>query len=195
MYVGDSGIGINPRLAQRYREADLLLVAGARLGESTTSGYTLVDMPVPQLPLVHAYPGSGGARPHLLPDAADRDGMPQLAAALRALEPVDGSRFAEWTESARADFVANQEPPPAAGDGVDMTEVVQRPRATCCPTTPSSRTARATSRSGSHRFYTYRDYRTQLAPTSGSMGYGLPAAIAAKLAAPEREVVCLAGDG
>jgi acetolactate synthase-1/2/3 large subunit len=194
VYVGDSGIGINPKLARRYREADLLLVAGARLGESTTSGYTLVDVPVPQLPLVHAYPDPEELGRTYHPTLPIVSGMPQLAAGLRALEPVDGSRFDEWTGSARADFLANQEPPPAAGDGVDMTEVVKH----LSSVLPDD--AVITNGAGNytvwlHRFYTYRDYRTQLAPTSGSMGYGLPAAIAAKLAAPEREVVCLAGDG
>jgi acetolactate synthase-1/2/3 large subunit len=193
-YVGDSGIGINPRLARRYREADLLLVAGARLGESTTSGYSLVDIPVPQVPLVHAYPGAEELGRTYFPTLPIVTGMPQLAAGLRELEPVDGSRFAGWTESARADFVANQQAPAAAGDGVDMTEVAKQ----LSRVLPDD--AIITNGAGNytvwiHRFYTYRDYRTQLAPTSGSMGYGLPAAIAAKLAAPEREVICLAGDG
>ena len=125
VYVGDSGIGINPRLAQRYRDADLLLVAGARLGESTTSGYTLVDVPVPQLPLVHAHPGPEELGRTYYPTVPIVSGMPQLAAALRALEPVDGSRFAEWTSAARADYLANREPPPATGDGVDLGEVVR----------------------------------------------------------------------
>jgi acetolactate synthase-1/2/3 large subunit len=194
VYVGDSGIGINPRLAQRYREADLLLVAGARLGESTTSGYSLVDIPVPQLPLVHAYPDPEELGKTYFPTVPIVSGMPELAAGLRALEPVDGSQRAEWTASARADLAANQEAPAAAGDGVDMTEVVKH----LSSVLPDD--AVITNGAGNytvwlHRFYTYRDYRTQLAPTSGSMGYGLPAAIAAKLAAPEREVVCLAGDG
>jgi acetolactate synthase-1/2/3 large subunit len=193
-YVGDSGIGINPRLATRYREADLLLVAGARLGESTTSGYTLVDVPEPQLPLVHAYPDPEELGRTYFPTVPIVTGMPQLAAALRTLEPVDGSRYAEWTASARADYVANREPLPPAGDGVDMTEIVLQ----LSDALPDD--AIITNGAGNytvwlHRFYRYRDYRTQLAPTSGSMGYGLPAAIAAKLAEPEREVVCLAGDG
>ena len=80
IYVGDSGIGINPRLAQRYREADLLLVAGARLGESTTSGYTLVDIPVPQLPLVHAYPDPEELGRTYFPTLPIVTGMPELAA-------------------------------------------------------------------------------------------------------------------
>jgi acetolactate synthase I/II/III large subunit len=194
VYVGDSGIGINPKLARRYREADLLLVAGARLGESTTSGYTLVDIPVPQLPLVHAYPAPEELGRSYFPTLPIVSGMPQLAAGLRELEPVDGSRYAEWTESARADYLANREPIPSAGDGVDMTQVALQ----LSDALPDD--AIITNGAGNytvwiHRFYRYRDYRTQLAPTSGSMGYGLPAAIAAKLAAPEREVVCLAGDG
>jgi acetolactate synthase-1/2/3 large subunit len=194
VYVGDSGIGINPRLAQRYRDADLLLVAGARLGESTTSSYTLVDVPVPQLPLVHAHPGPEELGRTYYPTVPIVSGMPQLAAALRALEPVDGSRFAEWATGARADYLANREPPPTAGDGVDLSEVVRH----LADSLPDD--AIITNGAGNftvwvHRFYTYRDYRTQLAPTSGSMGYGLPAAISAKLTAPDREVVCVAGDG
>jgi acetolactate synthase I/II/III large subunit len=194
VYVGDSGIGINPRLARRYREADLLFVAGARLGESTTSGYTLVDIPVPQVPLVHAYPDPEELGRTYFPTLPIVSGMPELAAGLRELERLDGARYAEWTESARADYLANREPLPAAGDGVDMTEVALQLSAAL----PDD--AIITNGAGNytvwiHRFYSYRDYRTQLGPTSGSMGYGLPAAIAAKLAAPEREVVCVAGDG
>jgi acetolactate synthase-1/2/3 large subunit len=193
-YVGDAGIGINPKLAQRIREADLLLVAGARLGESTTSGYSLVDIPTPQAPLVHAYPDPEELGRTYHPTIPIVTGMPGLATGLRALRPVDGSRWAGWAAEARADWVANRAAPPAAGNGVDMTAVVQHLGAVL----PDD--AVVTNGAGNytvwlHRFYTYRDYRTQLAPTSGSMGYGLPAAIAAKLAAPEREVVCLAGDG
>jgi acetolactate synthase-1/2/3 large subunit len=194
VYVGDSGIAINPRLARRYREADLLFVAGARLGESTTSGYTLVDIPVPQVPLVHAYPDPEELGRSYFPTLPIVSGMPELAAGLRELEPLDGARHAGWTESARADYLANREPLPAAGDGVDMTEVALQ----LSDALPDD--AIITNGAGNytvwiHRFYCYRNYRTQLAPTSGSMGYGLPAAIAAKLAAPEREVVCVAGDG
>jgi acetolactate synthase-1/2/3 large subunit len=194
IYAGDSGLGINPPLARRWREADLLVVAGARLGESTTSGYALVDVPEPQAPLVHAYPDPEELGRVYFPTLPIVTGMPGLAAGLRAMEPVDPSAWRLWTDEARSDHVSNQESPPNAGDGVDLTVVVKHLAAEL----PDD--AILTNGAGNytvwlHRFYTYRDYRTQLAPTSGSMGYGLPAAIAAKIAAPERDVVCLAGDG
>src|SRR5947209_7675621 len=111
-YAGDVGIGINPKLAQRIKDADVLLVIGARLGEMTTGGYTLLEAPVPQQALIHVHAGGAG-------------------------------NFAGWL----------------------------------------------------HRHFRYKGFRTQLGPTNGSMGYGFPAALAAKLAAPERTVVAVCGDG
>ncbi|MEM7644019.1 MAG: thiamine pyrophosphate-binding protein [Pseudomonadota bacterium] len=192
-YVGDVGIGINPALAERVRAADLLLVLGARLGEMTTSGYTLVDIPTPAQTLVHVYPDPSEIgrvyRPHLAVVARPAQVAAQLADTAR---PPKQDRSADIA-GARAAYEAWQMPEATPGD-LQLEQVI----AHLNEALPDN--AILTNGAGNYaawlnRYYRYRSWRTQLAPTSGSMGYGLPAAIAAKLAQPEREVICLAGDG
>ena len=190
-YVGDVGIGINPELANRVREADVILALGARLGEVTTSGYTLLTPPVPSQRLVHVHadPSEIGRvyRPELAVVACPAAFIGQLA---DAATPREGGK---WSRGARADYEAWQRPRETPG-ALKMERVI----AHLNETLPDE--AVLTNGAGNytawlHRYYRYRGWRTQLAPTSGSMGYGLPAAIAAKLHHPERDVVCLAGDG
>ncbi len=192
-YVGDVGIGINPKLADRVREADLLLVLGARLGEITTSGYSLVDIPEPKQKLVHVYPDPDELgriyRPSLGVAASAGSVVQQLAASAR---DRDRSKN-EWLASARADFEAWKVPQETPG-ALKMEDVVIH----LDEVLPED--AIVTNGAGNysvwmHRYFTHKVWRTQLGPTSGSMGYGLPAAVAAKLRFPEREVICLAGDG
>ena len=192
-YAGDIGIGINPKLAQRIRDCDLLLVVGARLGEITSSGYTLFDIPVPKQSLVHVYPGAEELGRVYQPTLAINAGMRAFAAAARELRPAVAPGWADWTRAARADYLANIEPADGPG-AVQMAAIVAWLREHLPPE------AILTNGAGNytawlHRFYQYRRYRSQLAPTSGSMGYGLPAAVAAKVVHPERPVVCFAGDG
>jgi acetolactate synthase-1/2/3 large subunit len=191
-YAGDVGIGINPALARRIKESDLLIVAGARLGEMTTSGYTLIDIPVPKQRLVHIHPGAeelGRVYQAALPI---NSGMPQIAAALKAMKPV-AAEWAAWTQAMRADYLAWSQAPQNAG-ALQMGEVVawlneHLPEdAILCNGAGNYAT-------WLHRFFRYRKFRTQLAPTNGAMGYGFPAAIAAKAVEPKRTVVCFAGDG
>jgi acetolactate synthase-1/2/3 large subunit len=191
-YAGDVGIGINPALARRIKESDLLIVTGARLGEMTTSGYTLIDIPVPKQKLVHIHPGAeelGRVYQATLPI---NSGMPQIAAALRAMKPV-APGWAVWTQAMRADYLAWSTAPKNAG-ALQMGEVVawlneHLPEdAILCNGAGNYAT-------WLHRFFRYRKFRTQLAPTNGAMGYGFPAAIAAKAIEPKRTVVCFAGDG
>ncbi len=192
-YAGDVGIGINPKLAERVRTTDLLLVVGARMGEMTTSGYTLLDIPVPKQPLVHVYPGSdelGRVYQPLLPINA---GMAAFAAAARAMKPVDSSAWKIWTESAHADYLANTEPTRLPGN-VQLGEIVgwlrkHAPADTIITNGAGNYTAWV------HRYYPYRGFRTQVAPTSGAMGYGVPAAVAAKAVHPNRTVISWNGDG
>src|SRR3989441_1275473 len=193
VYAGALTIGMDPALAQRVSEADVLLAVGTRLGEIATQGYTLVEPPRPRQTLVHV---------HADPDELGRvyeaelqinSGSSQFAAAARALEPLDGSRRAPWTEDARADYHANLQHDPAPGD-LDLADVLLHMRERL----PDD--AILTSGAGNytvwcHRFFELRRYRTQLAPCSGAMGYGIPAAIAAKIVHPERVVVCVSGDG
>jgi len=191
-YAGDVGIGINPKLAARIRESDLLLVAGARLGEMTTSGYTLIDVPVPAQPLVHVLPGAEEIGRVYQPALGINAGMAAFAAAARAMAPVQGD-WKAWTEGAQADYRAWTTPGPGIG-AVDMAAVVGQVDA-AFPADVIVTNGAGNYATWVHRYHRYRQYRSILAPTNGAMGYGLPAAIAAKLAAPDREVVCFAGDG
>ena len=192
-YAGDVGIGINPALAERVKNADVILALGARLGEITTSGYTLLAPPEPQQHLIHVHPD---------PSELGRVYRPALAIAARAgavvqqlakAETVPARNRSAFVKAARADYETWQEPQETSG-ALKMENVV----AHLNEVLPED--AIVTNGAGNysawlHRYYRYRSWRTQLGPTSGSMGYGLPAAISAKLQIPDRDVICLAGDG
>ena len=192
-YVGDVGIGINPKLAQRVKNSDLLIVLGARLGEMTTGGYTLIDIPTPKQKLVHVHADAEELgrvyQPWLAVNATPRT----VAHALAALPPIDKPRWAQATEVARAEYEAWQKPPKSPGK-IQMAEIVrwldQHMPADTVYTNGAGNFA-----TWLHRFHRYRGYGTQLAPTSGSMGYGFPAALGAKVTRPDRPAVCFAGDG
>jgi acetolactate synthase I/II/III large subunit len=192
-YAGDVGIGINAKLAERVRTTDLLMVVGARMGEMTTSGYTLLDIPVPKQPMVHVYPGPdelGRVYQSILPINA---GMGAFAAAARAMKPVDSSAWKNATEAAHADYLANTEPTRLPGE-VQLGEIVgwlrkNAPADTIITNGAGNYTAWV------HRYYPYRGFRTQVAPTSGAMGYGVPAGVAAKAVYPNRTVISWNGDG
>lgn len=192
-YAGDMGIAANPALATRLREADVLLCLGARLGEMTTAGYTLVTPPVPLQKLIHVHPDPSEPGhvyyPTLAVAAQAGQVAQQLASAARA--PAQNRR-ARVTEAQSA-YQAWQEPEETPGT-LHMEQVLLHLRDTL------PETAILTNGAGNycgwlHRYYRWRRYRTQLAPTSGSMGYGLPAAVAAALEHPDRPVICFAGDG
>lgn len=193
LYIGHLGIGPDPKLAARVREADLLLVIGARLGEATTSGYTLPIAPkVPQR-LVHIYPDASELGRVYHPDLPIVSSMGPFASAVRSLPVKGGVQRKAWAASARADYETFIKPTTIPGN-VQYGEIVQSLRAKLPDDTI------ITNGAGNyaiwvHRFWQYRRYRTQLAPTSGSMGYGLPAAVAAKLAYPDKPVIAFAGDG
>jgi len=191
-YVGDVAVGLNPRLAERIRNCDLLLAIGARLGEWTTAGYTLIDVPRPKQKFVHVHPGAEELGRVYQGDLLINAGMPEFAAAARALAAARNA-WDEWTEGARADYEAWQQPVAAPG-ALNMSEVVNFLRRRLPPE------AIVTNGAGNfslwvHRFYRYTGFRTQLAPTSGAMGYGVPSAVAAKLVHPDRPVVSFSGDG
>jgi acetolactate synthase-1/2/3 large subunit len=191
-YAGDLGIGPNPALADRVRDADVILALGPRLGEMTTGGYTLLTSPVPVPRLIHVHPDPSEPgrvyRPTLSIAASAGQVVQQLADAV-ADEAAPPRRCA----AAHASCAEWSVPRPTPG-ALRMEQVV----AHLNDVLPDD--AIVTSGAGNyagfiHRYYRFRDWRTQLAPTSGSMGYGLPAAIAAKLQHPDRDVVCVAGDG
>jgi len=192
-YAGTVGIAINPKLSARIKASDLLIVAGPRMGEMTTQGYSLIDIPNPAQTFIHIHPGAEELGRVYTPDLAINASMPYFAAALRRLNPVDGSRWKPWLLDARADYEAHLKPTQVPGD-LNLGEVITH----LSETLPED--AVITNGAGNytvwvHRFFQYKKFRTELAPTSGSMGYGVPAAVAAKIAEPERAVVALAGDG
>jgi acetolactate synthase-1/2/3 large subunit len=195
-YAGDIGIGINPKLAARVREADLVLALGVRLGEMTTGGYTLLRPPRPAQTLVHVHPGPEELGRVYAADLMVQSDLSAAARSLEALSPASELPWQAWTAAAAADYAANHEAP--ATEPMDLAEVVRTLQRLVPEDTVY--TNGAGNYSGwLHRFLRYRGLqhhgRTQLAPTSGAMGYGLPAAVAAALLQPQRTVVNLAGDG
>jgi acetolactate synthase-1/2/3 large subunit len=192
-YAGVLTIGHDPALASRLRECDLLLALGTRLGEIATRGYTTLEPPRTTQTLVHVHADPNELGRVYEPDLPIVSGSPEFLAAMRALEPLDGSRWADWTAAAHAGFQEWLCHPPR-DRGVDLADVLAQLRERLPPD------AIVTNGAGNftvwvHRFYTFRRYRTQLSPCSGAMGYGVPAAVAAKVVHPERIVVCVAGDG
>jgi acetolactate synthase I/II/III large subunit len=192
-YVGDVGIGPNPELARRVREADLLVMIGGRLSEMPSSGYTLIDIPEPAQTLVHIHPGAEELGRVYRPALAINASPVAFVAALEGLQPPTEIPWSAETRAARESYLAWSRPSSNPGR-VQMGEIVTWLRQRL----PDD--AIITNGAGNypgwvHRFFRFRRYGTQLAPTSGSMGYGLPAAIAARLKYPERIVVCFAGDG
>ena len=193
-YAGDVGIGINPALAKEIKESDLLVLVGARMSEMPSSSYTLIDIPYPSQKLVHVYPDPEELGRIYRPDLAICAAPAEFSAALEALEPPALPLWAE-RKSAMHDAYLKWSTPPRTGPGaVQMGPIMEWIEAN----TPQD--AIFTNGAGNyatwvHRFHRFRRYNTQAAPTSGSMGYGLPAAVAAKQLFPEREVICFAGDG
>jgi acetolactate synthase-1/2/3 large subunit len=194
-YAGDVGIGINPRLAARVKAADLILAIGPRLGEMTTGGYTLLQVPRPAQQLVHIHAGAEELGRVYTAELLINASMSQASRALALLQPPTDIPWRDWTAAANADYRANLEPTPVAP--LDMAEVIRLMDAKLPEGTIF--TNGAGNYSGwLHRFHRYtalhRFGKTQLAPTSGAMGYGVPAAVAASLL-QDRWVVNIAGDG
>jgi len=192
-YCGDVGIGIAPALAERIRAADLILAIGPRLGEMTSSGYTLFDVPVPKQRLIHVHTGAEELGRVYRAELMINSGMPEFAAQAAALAPVDASRWQQWTQDAREGYLANLRHGPMPGP-VDLGEIMAFLRDTLPEGTIVTNGA-GNYAGWVHRFYQYTGFRTQLAPTSGAMGYGVPSAIAAKAVHPDRTVISFSGDG
>jgi acetolactate synthase-1/2/3 large subunit len=191
-FAGDVGIGINPKLAQRVREADVVLVVGARLGEMTTGGYSLFEVPVPRQTLIHVHGGAeelGRVYRAALPI---NSGMANFGTALAGVK-LDGAKWAERTRQARAEYLAWTEPQPIPGK-LQYANIV-RWLSDQLPEDAIVAGGAGNFSGWVHRYVRYKGFRTQLGSTNGSMGCGLPSAIAAKLAAPQRTVVAVTGDG
>lgn len=194
-YAGDLGLGPNPALAARVRDADLIVAIGTRLSEIPTGGYTLIEAPRPKQRLVHAHAGPDELGRVFETDLAINAGPAELARALDELEPLGAPPWRDWTAAARRDYEAVLEPGPRARDGyVDMTHVVRHLSATL-PDDAIVCNGAGNFNTWLHRYFVFKRFGTQLGPASGAMGYGVPAAIAAKLRHPERTVIAFTGDG
>ncbi|MCC6470537.1 MAG: thiamine pyrophosphate-binding protein [Alphaproteobacteria bacterium] len=193
-YAGFLGVGMPATAIKRARDSDLILALGTRLGDVVTDGYAMFDLPRPKQAIVHVHPD---------PDEIGRVWQADLGIvaspiaatrALAAMDPVaDPGRWAAWTKAARADYIEESTPRSTPG-AIDLSAVVKH-LSDNLPADAIITNGAGNYATWAHRYYRFRRYRTQLAPTSGSMGYGLPAAVAAKLAEPHRQVVCFAGDG
>jgi acetolactate synthase-1/2/3 large subunit len=193
-YCGHLGLGVDPSLAERVKAADLIVSIGSRLGENTTNGYTLLVPPVPAQSLVHVYPDPNEPGHVYQPQLAMACGVADFAHALSACPIPDNELRLSWLREARAAYLKFSTPVPRASDYVDLSVVVG------WLSEHLEDDAIVSNGAGNytvwvHRYFRYRCPRTELAPVSGAMGYGVPAAIAAKLRYPEREVVAFAGDG
>jgi acetolactate synthase-1/2/3 large subunit len=195
-YAGDVGIGINPKLAQRVRDSDLILAIGTRLGEMTTSGYTLLQAPNPTQKLVHIHSSAEELNRVYHADLAM---MATMNAAARSLEVLDAPKdvpWQAWTAEANADYLANMQPQKLPGD-IDMPAIVGVINK-LLPEDAVLTNGAGNFASWVHRFHKHRGlangHKVQLAPTSGSMGYGVPAGIAASILTG-RTVFTIAGDG
>jgi acetolactate synthase-1/2/3 large subunit len=196
-YVGDVGIGINPKLAARVKEADLVIAIGPRLGEMTTGGYTLLASPVPRQRLVHIHADAEELGSVYQAELMINSGAPQITSMLAAMEPVDANAWRHTVAEARAELVAWQAQPPIFRDGgapLDLWQVVQE-LGKAVPHDVIITNGAGNYASWAHRFHRYGGMRTQLAPTNGAMGYAVPAGVAAKILEPGRTVVTFAGDG
>jgi acetolactate synthase-1/2/3 large subunit len=195
-YAGDVGIGINPALARRVKDADLVLAIGPRLGEMTTGGYTLLQAPQAAQKLIHVHAGPEELGRVYAADLLLQSSMACAAKALETLAPPVSLPWADWTQGAHADYEANHVAP--AVQPLDMAQIVKTIQRLAPADTVYANGAGNFS-GWLHRYCRYAGLqkfgRTQLAPTSGAMGYGFPAAVAAALLYPQRTVVNIAGDG
>jgi len=190
-YIGDIGLGSNPKLLERVRSADLIIAVGARLGDNATQGYTLFEPAALAERLVHIHAGPeelGRVWPAAVMACAN------AAAAARSLCAIETTRqWSGWRQAGRDDYEAFTAPI-AVEETVNLSEVCAH-LAQVLPADAIVCNGAGNYAAWLHRFYRHRRFGSQLAPTSGAMGFGFPAGIAAKLLHPERDVVILAGDG
>jgi len=193
-YAGDLGIGPNPKLLARVKNADLVMLIGGRLGEMPSQSYTLFDIPGPRQTLVHVHPGAEELGRVYRPALAIHATPSAFAAALDDLAPPEKVAWSVATPAAHAEFIEWTAKPAQVPGAVNLGEIIAGLRDTLPAETIICNGAGNFS-IWVHRFWRYRRYGTQLAPIAGSMGYGVPAAIAAKRLMPERTVIAFAGDG
>lgn len=195
-YIGMLGLGVNPALIQRVRDADVVLVVGSRLSEVTSNAYTLFRQENSSQKLIHLYPEPNVLADIYKPSLTIHAPLRDLAHGLAGMPAPAAVHWTSWLQTARQEYELFRQVPAvhALHTGVDLGKVVQYLN------DQLSDDAIVSNGAGNftvwvHRFYNYRNYVTELAPTNGSMGYGLPAAIAAKIRYPEKTVICFSGDG
>jgi acetolactate synthase-1/2/3 large subunit len=193
-FAGDAGLGMTPALAKSIKESDLVLLLGGRLSEASSQSYTLLDIPGDGRRLVHVHPDPLELN-RVYATALPINASPEaFTAAVEGLQPPNAIRWSDWTRALNDRAVAHGAQPTRSPGDLQMSEAMIWLR------NHLPEDAIITNGAGNfaiwiHRFYHFRRYGTQLAPTSGSMGYGMPASVAAKRMQPEKQVVCFAGDG
>jgi acetolactate synthase-1/2/3 large subunit len=204
LYAGDVGIGINPKLAQRIKESDLVIAIGPRLGEMTTSGYTLLEVPKPKQKLVHIHASAEELNRVYHADLAICATMNAAARSLEVLTAPQSVPWTNWAQQANADYVANTQAQALAGLPIDSANgLVNMPEVVAALQRHLPADAVLTNGAGNfaswvHRYYKHhglsKGHKTQLAPTVGAMGYGVPAGVAASVLTG-RVAFTIAGDG
>jgi acetolactate synthase I/II/III large subunit len=200
LYAGDMGLGINPALAQRIRNSDVILAVGPRLGEATNGGYALIEAPAPRQKLLHIHASAEEIGRVYQPAVGICATMGAAAHALKAMKPPEKPLWSAWAEACHADYLANIDP---ANGGVTFPGSIDMPALIHTLQAQLPADAVLTNGAGNfaswlHRFYRYTGwasgFKTQLAPTNGAMGYGVPAGVAAAILTG-RTVLTIAGDG
>ena len=192
-YAGELSLGANPKVVERVKSSDLVLLFGGRLGEVPSQSYALLDIPVPQMPFVHVHAEALELGRVYQPALAIHASPAAFAASLEGVQPPGEIPWHDWRNAARADYLSWSEEVRAHPGDVQMGTIVRFLRG--LPDDAIVTTGAGNFAVWTQRFIRYRKFATQLGPISGSMGYGVPAAIAAKRLLPERTVVAFAGDG
>ncbi|MBU3641971.1 thiamine pyrophosphate-binding protein [Polynucleobacter sp. Fuers-14] len=196
-YVGQLGLGISAALADQVKQSDLLIVLGSRLSEVTSGNYEIIKSPLPDQKLVHAHADAGEINRVFHADVPVCATVEATISALDKLpDLVSPPAWGKWTETARANYIAHNSPVPRSPEqtGVELSHVVAH-LSKSLPEDSFICNGAGNYTVWVHRFFQYKQLGTELASTNGAMGYGLPAAIAAKIERPESTVVCFAGDG
>ena len=192
-YVGHAGVALKPPLSDRIKDADLLILIGTRLSEASSMGYEVIGIPTPKQTLVHVHADAEELGVTYAPDLSINAGVGPFARAALRLKPIHHERWADITAAARQDYLDSLVPR-------EFEDHLNFSKAIAYLNEHLPNDAIVTNGAGNYcvwlnGFFQYKAFGTQLAPTSGSMGYGTPAAVAAKLVHPDRTVVAFAGDG
>ena len=194
-FIGDVGIGLNPDLLKRIQDADLVLLVGGRMSEMPSQAYTLFDIPVPKQTLVHVHPDSGELGRVYRAAVAINASPIAFASELSTLPAPSATPWVAGTASMHQSYLNWSDPAPIKTPGTLQMGGVMAYLESKLPADAIMANGAGNFATWLHRFHRFTLFGTQLAPTSGSMGYGLPAAVGAKRIAPDKLVVCFAGDG